>query len=334
MKICTKCVLPETFPGIHFNAEGVCNFCLEFKGIEHLEAKKKEYRQKFEDLVKEYKGKNTYDTLMCYSGGKDSTYTLYLLKEVFKLKVLSITFDNGFIPEQTFKNIRTVAENLGVDNIIFKADFQLLKKIFAAGVKKTMYSAKALERASTICNSCIAFVKFTSLKIALEKKIPIMTWGWSLGQAPIRSSIMKMTPEFFKTTQEMYRKPMCEIVGDEINRYFLSEEQLKSYRNFPYNVNPLAFMEYDEQKIIKKIKELGWVFPKGLDSNSTNCVLNSFANRIHIKRHNFHPYVFEIAGMVRMGATTRRMGMEKIHGNSEINTTGFIQKKLNLIKEG
>jgi hypothetical protein len=37
-------------------------------------------------------------------------------------------------------------------------------------------------------------VKFTGLKIALEKQIPIMAWGWSPGQAPIRSSIMKINP--------------------------------------------------------------------------------------------------------------------------------------------
>jgi len=327
MKICTKCVLPATFPGIRFNKEGVCNSCLDFKGKEALKEEKQEYYQKFLDLIQQIKGKSVYDCTLSYSGGKDSTYTLYLLKEVFKLRPLAITFDNGFISEQAFKNIRTVCENLGTDSIVFKADFQLLKKIFSAGVQNTMYSPKALERASTICTSCIGLVKFTALKIALEKQIPLMAWGWSPGQAPIRSAIMKINPTLFKTTQEMYRKPMHDLVGDEINRYFLTDEQFKSY-DFPYNVSPLAFMDYDEHKIIKEIEELGWSIPKGLDLNSTNCLLNTFANHVHIEKHKFHPYAFEIANIVRSGVMSRKEGLEKINSKENDSIVKLIKSKL------
>jgi hypothetical protein len=98
-----------------------------------------------------------------------------------------------------------------------------------------------------------------------------MAWGWSPGQAPIRSSIMKINPALFRTTQEMYRKPMYNIAGEAIHRYFLTEDQFKML-DFSYNVSPLAFMDYDEHKIIQKIQEVGWVNPEGLDANSTNCL--------------------------------------------------------------
>jgi 3'-phosphoadenosine 5'-phosphosulfate sulfotransferase (PAPS reductase)/FAD synthetase len=323
-------VLPETFPGIRFNEAGICNFCLDFKGEKALKEEKREYYHKFQDLIKQVKGKSDYDATLAYSGGKDSTYTLYLLKSIFKLRVLAVTFDNGFISEQSFKNIRTVCENLAVDNIIFKADFQLLKRIFSAGIRNAMYSPKALERASTICTSCIGLVKFTALKIALEKQAPLMAWGWSPGQAPLRSAIMKINPALFKSTQEMYRKPMHDLVGDEINRYFLTNEQFKSC-DFPYNVSPLAFMEYDEKKIIKKVEDLGWSLPKGLDPNSTNCLLNTFANHVHIEKYNFHPYVFEISGMVRTNVMSREDGINKIYGKKEnISTIKLAKKKLGI----
>jgi len=333
MKICTKCILPETFPGIHFDEHGVCNFCRDFKGEQALENEKKEYYGKFIKLIEEVRGKSDYDCTLAYSGGKDSTYTLYLLKEVFKLRPLTITFDNGFISDQAFKNIRTVTENLGVDGVVFKADFHLLRKIFKAGIENTMYSAKALERASTICTSCIGLVKFTVLKIAIEKQIPLMAWGWSPGQAPIRSSIMKVNPALFKNTQEMYRKPMEEIAGKDINRYFLTDEQFKS-REFPYNVSPLAFMDYHEERIIKKIEELGWVSPEGLDLNSTNCLLNTFANHVHIENHRFHPYAFEIAGMVRTAIMTREEGYTKIYGaNDNLEAINLAKSKLGVNKD-
>lgn len=331
MKICQRCVLPETFPGISFDQDGVCNFCRYFKGEDKLKEEKEEYFSKFQDLIKQLKGGGDYDCALPYSGGKDSTYTLYLLKEVFKLSVLAITFDNGFLSEQAFRNIRTVTENLAVDSLTFKANFQLLKKLFVAGTENKMYSSKAMERASTICTSCIGLVKFVALKLTLEKRIPIMAWGWSPGQAPIRSSIMRINPALFKSNQETYRKPMLKIAGEEINRYFLSDEEFNNPEKFPYNVSPLAFMEYDEQKIVKKIEELGWQYPKGLDANSTNCLLNSFANEIHLEKHGFHPYAFEISGMVRAKVMSRSEGIEKIYqGQKQAEVIESSKKKLGL----
>lgn len=157
-----------------------------------------------------------------------------------------------------------------------------------------------------------------------------MAWGWSPGQAPIRSSIMKINSGLFKTTQEMYRRPMQEIAGDGINRYFLTYEQF-AQKDFPYNVSPLAFMDYDERKIVEKIQELGWVIPQGLDSNSTNCLLNTFANHVHVKKFGFHPYAFEIAGMVRTGVMKRDEGMEKIYGKADDSSSFDIAiKKLDI----
>jgi len=328
MKRCARCVLPETFPGISFNADGVCNFCAAHAGAGQEQAEKKIYREKFDALLSDVRGKHEYDCTVSFSGGKDSTYTLYVLREVFKLNVLALTFDNGFISEQAFKNIRTMTEKLGCDSVIFKADFSLLKRVFTHAVTSEMYSPKTLERASTICTSCIGLAKFIFLKIALEKKVPLMAWGWTPGQAPIRSSIMKINAALFKSTQEALRKPMVEAAGMGINRYFLKEEHFADPSIFPYNVSPLAFMEYDEHEIFKKIKTLGWVSPQEVDANSTNCLLNSFANRIHIDRYGFHPYAFEIAGLVRSGVMKREEGLKKLEESENTATTQEVKKRL------
>jgi len=330
MRLCRKCILPETFPGIRFSNEGVCNLCLEFKGVEHLGRKKKEYEQRFERLVKEYKGKNSYDALMCYSGGKDSTYTLTILKEEYGLNVLALTLDNGFIPEQTFKNIRNVVENLGIDHIFFKPRFDILKKIFSKCAKDNIYPPKTLERSSSICTSCMGIVKFSAFRLALEKNIPFITFGWSPGQAPITSSIMKNNPQMLKMMQNVIFEPLYKLAGNEIKSYFLEDIHFGDSNRFPYNINPLAFLEYNEEKIYQKIFQLGWKTPQDTDANSTNCLLNAFANKVHIKRYGFHPYAWEIANMVREGVMTREEGYKKIYAEQPANL-GEIAKKLDMI---
>jgi tRNA(Ile)-lysidine synthase TilS/MesJ len=330
MKICTNCVLPETFPGISFDSRGLCNFCQEFKGKEHLEKEKAKYLQKFQELLGRFKNSSCYDALMAYSGGKDSTYTLSLLKEKYDLKILALTFDNGFLSEQAFKNIRQVVENLGVDHIFFKPDFSLLKKIFLTGTKEDTFSRKTLDRASTICTSCMGIVKFTTLRLALEKKIPFITYGWSPGQAPITASIFKNNPSMLKGMQNAIKEPLFKIAGEKINPYFLEEKHFEQKEDFPYNISPLAFLDYDEKIIFKKIGKLGWNMPIDTDSNSTNCLLNSFANLVHKQRFGFHPYAFELAKLVREGYLERVEALKRLEQAEDQNTVELVKKKLNL----
>jgi len=331
MKICSNCVLPETFPGISFNQNGVCNFCQEFKGKEHLEKEKVKYKQRFEELLNKFKNSSSYDALMAYSGGKDSTYTLCILKENYNLKIMALTFDNGFLSEQALRNIRVVVENLDVDHIFFKPDFSLLKKIFLSGTKEDIFSRKSLDRASTICTSCMGIVKFVTLKLALEKKIPFITYGWSPGQAPLSASIFKNNPSMLKQMQAAIKEPLFKIVGQRINPYFLEEKDFQGNKLFPYNISPLAFLEYDEETIFEKIEKLGWNMPVDTDSNSTNCLLNSFANLVHKDRFGFHPYAFELAKLVREGYLKREEALKRLESVEDKNIVDSVKGKLGLI---
>jgi tRNA(Ile)-lysidine synthase TilS/MesJ len=330
LKICKACVLPETFPGIKFDREGVCNFCLQFKGKKYVKESKMLYQKKFEGLLKEYQNKKSYDCLMAYSGGKDSTYTLALLRKKYNLKILALTFDHGFIPLETFQNIRNVAENLGIDHMFFKPCFDLMKKIFLTSIQSDIYSKKTLERASTICTSCMGLVKFFSLRTALEKKIPFIVYGWSPGQAPLSSSIFKNNKSLLKSMQKAIFDPLYKIAGEEIRPYFLDQYHFEKDREFPYNISPLTFLEYDENKIFKEVEDLGWKKPKDTDPNSTNCLLNSFANMIHKEKFGFHPYALELANLVREGYLDRQDALNRINTPEDANTVNWVRKKLGL----
>ena len=331
MKICKNCILPATFPGVTFDEEGVCNHCRSFKGSGLLKEHMQKYEKNFHELMERYRGKSEYDVLMCYSGGKDSTYTMKIFREKYNLAVLALTFDNGFISPKAMDNMGTVADRLGVDHITFKVRFDILKKIFATAADEELYPRKTLERASTICTSCISFVKFIALKTALEKEIPFIGYGWSPGQAPIQSSVMKTNPRLIRMTQKVVFDPLYKIVGDAIRPYFLEEKHFKSDVEFPYNVHPLAFSEYNEAKIIKKLNELGWEKPDDTDPNSTNCLLNGLANQIHENRYGYNPYAFEIAKMVREGVMTREEGINRFEEPVPSGLIDFAKKRLEII---
>jgi hypothetical protein len=149
----------------------------------------------------------------------------------------------------------------------------------------------------------MGLVKFITLRIAVEKKIPLIAYGWSPGQAPLQSAIMKNHPSFIRKSQDLFLQPLLKAIGPEVRAYFLDEYHFDENRNgnFPYNINPLAFLRYDEKEIYKRIKELGWQSPRDTDPNSTNCLLNAFANQVHIQKHQYNPYAMEMAELVREG---------------------------------
>jgi predicted PP-loop superfamily ATPase len=338
MKVCVNCILPETFPGIDFDAGGVCNQCRKFDARKtRLAGDKEKYEQKFIDLLHSLgAGSNNHvqaasrphDVLMAYSGGKDSTYTMSLLTRKYGLRVLALSFDNGFLSPAAVRNMQNVTDTLGVDHILLKPRWDVLRKIFVTASERELYSKKTLERASTICTSCIGLVKSLCLKTAIEQDIPLVAFGWSPGQAPIESSIMKNNPALIRMAQQAILQPMKTIVGDAVDAYFLQEKHYAMPERFPHNVHPMAWEFYSEDMILEDIRQYGWTAPTDTDTNSSNCLLNAHANDVHIKKYGFHPYVWEIANMVREGVMTREAGYRKIYDGQPEQLVRFAREKL------
>jgi len=110
--ICKKCVMDDTVPGIEFDSDGVCNYCHQ-----HDEFEREHPIDGFDRIAKGMKS-----CVVGVSGGLDSSYTLYLAKEVYGLDVLAVNFDNGFGTSTAAHNLRVVTEGLDVPLYTYHAD--------------------------------------------------------------------------------------------------------------------------------------------------------------------------------------------------------------------
>ena len=335
MKRCTRCVLPETFPGIRFDGQGTCNYCSADERSKDLTSQKARYRQKFQKLWEQRdRGASAYDCLVSYSGGKDSSYTLALMAREYEARVLALTVDNGFVSPRAMENMRAVVEALGVDHILFKPRFDVLRKIFLACGSDTLFAPKTIERASTVCTACMSIVKFVSLRTAIEKRIPFIVFGWSPGQAGLSSSVFKAAPRMIRSMQQSVREPLQTIAGADIDPYFLDEEHFARADDFPYYINPLAFGDYDERHILSVVSELGWTAPDDTDPNSTNCLLNCYGNAIHKEQFRFHPYAFELAGLVRQGMLDRNEAITRLSEPEDEARLHSVRRRLGIVEAG
>lgn len=330
--LCTQCILPETFPGITFNEQGLCKYCLQDKRRGDKPERKNEYRQKFDSLISEARDTApVYDVIMAYSGGKDSSYTLKILKEQYNLRILAVTFDNHFVSPSAIENIKNVLDSLSIESIIFRPPKDVVDELFSLTSRQDIFSKATLLRASSVCTSCIGLVKSIVLKTALEMSVPLVAYGWSPGQAPIQSAIMKTNPSMMIQGQRALFNSYTGSLKTKLNRYIVPEHYFDLYKErFPTNIHPLAFFDYNEEAIKKEIVALGWGDPKDTDTNSSNCLLNAYANFCHIERHGFHPYVWEIANMVRQGIIERVEGINKIYTEQNPKMVMYARERLGL----
>jgi hypothetical protein len=81
---------------------------------------------------------------------------------------------------------------------------------------------------------------------------------------------------------------------------------------------------------MQELRDFGWQAPSDTDTNSSNCLLNAFANQCHLRRHGFHPYVWEIANMVRQKVMDRDEGIEKIYTEQNRKMVEYAKEKLGL----
>ena len=131
LKKCSKCILPETYPFISFNPEGICNYCEKYEKQKFLG------EQKLFDYLENFRSKNGEpDCLVGLSGGRDSTYGLHLLKTKYKMNPVAYTFDWGLTTDVSRINAAKVCGKLGVEHIIRSADIEKKREY----VKKNLFA--------------------------------------------------------------------------------------------------------------------------------------------------------------------------------------------------
>ena len=64
-----------------------------------------------------------------FSGGKDSTFTLYYLVKEFGIKPLVVQFNHGFMRPTLLKNNERTFRQLGVEVLSFTPNWKVVKRL-------------------------------------------------------------------------------------------------------------------------------------------------------------------------------------------------------------
>lgn len=136
IKYCKKCVMPNTRPGLQFDEHGICEACNNY-----VKKNVTDWDQRYEELkvlCDKFRGCNGdgYDCAIAVSGGKDSTFQVYVMKEMLGMNPLLISVDNWSWTETGRQNKANISEAFGCDILTLSLNKKVGKKMLLKGLEK------------------------------------------------------------------------------------------------------------------------------------------------------------------------------------------------------
>ncbi|MDD3803158.1 MAG: hypothetical protein PHW02_02070 [bacterium] len=347
MKRCTNCTLPDTIPGITFDAEGVCSYCSSSKDF------KEAGEEKLIQLVDTIRQKHPkYDAIVPISGGRDSSFVLWYAVKVLKLRVLAVSFHNDFVNNQAIDNIKNASGILNNDYLIVRSKFSLprlvTKHYLKANAKAGPYGV-----INTMCAACTFGQKAAVLREADKQNIPLILWGGSSSES---------TLDILETASEKYRRDYKKFFKNPVNKrlnihlylakffYFLLKleffvrgnsvfkKKFSLKRDDILQISLFDYVKWDRKRIKETImNELGWKKAEGHVSTWRNdCNIHPFMNWAFVKMYGCTKDSFGYSNMINNGNMNREESLyqeEKMLEDIESNAKRIASEIIGLSEE-
>lgn len=163
-QICSRCILStEDDSAIYFDEDGVCNHCHLYDKIIteriHPETERAQQLQKLVNEIKQAGKGKKYDCVIGVSGGVDSTYVAYLVKQV-GLRPLAVHCDNGWNSELAVTNISKILKKLDIDLYTHVINWEEFRNLQLAYLKASVIDVEATSDHAILASLYEAASKF------------------------------------------------------------------------------------------------------------------------------------------------------------------------------
>jgi len=328
---CRRCLLPEGRFHVRLDETGLCNYCRHWDETKDRVLDTEANRPLLVRRLEAHRGRFHYDAAVGMSGGKDSTYVLHRLTDAYDARLLSITFDNGFLTDYAWRNIREIGRKTGVDHMVYAPDWEAFRAFYRAGVAKL----------GDPCIACSIGGYILSIRGCRDLRIPFFVHGRSpmqmlrhwypgtrdLGIGIMRSNLAEYDPQALRRRYRwiawqmrlllLYllpnprerRRVMRELFG----RRFQQDDAVPEFLAF------FLYEPYDEVAIVNLLEslDLGYRRPENhAILGHGDCLLHDAAAHLYERHHGLSRVLPDVAAMLRQGAITKDEAKEILKANT------------------
>ena len=327
---CRRCRLPAGIHHVRLDASGLCNYCRHWDETQAALLDVERNRPLLIDRLRRFRGRFHYDAAVGLSGGKDSTYVLHRMMSAYDANVLAVTFDNGFLTDLAWDNIRAISGASGVDHLVYKPDWEALRAFYRA----------ALIRLGDPCVACSIGGYILSVRGCHDLRIPYFVHGRSpmqmfrrwypgtrdLGVRVIQRNLeehsvrslrrdyrsialrMRLALMWLVPSPRLRRRILRELFGGGLGDRYMVPEFLAFF----------LFEPYDEQKIVEHLEalDLGYRQPEGHKIlGHGDCLIHDVCAYLYERQHGISRVLPDVAAMLRRGLVTQDEAREIVAAN-------------------
>lgn len=303
MKRCTKCILPQTYPGIVFDENGICNRCHEWEtSYGHVDyGRLRGELDRLIDLKKEEARNNglPYDVIVPISGGKDSAYVLYIMKELYRCRVLAVNYHNTMQSELAYRNLVNLVDTFDVDFKMISIQPSLLKRAFNVAMRQ-------VGEFCLVCN-CTGYwilLSFLSDQFSKYGYTPLIVGGWN--------RMIEYDPQINTLNFATYRKLLedsglinefSQILSMDVLDGLTLQRDVRQQNSWGFIQLP-EYWEWDHAEMLRILKKKGWQPMKDKDTHF-DCWASPFADRLEVLKYGLNQKSTIAATLVRAGKLDR-----------------------------
>ncbi|RLD64405.1 MAG: hypothetical protein DRI84_08720 [Bacteroidetes bacterium] len=319
---CSKCLLSDDIPNVVISNTGICNYCTDYAPFLPHD------NQSLQIIFEEAKKRNKkYDALVPLSGGKDSTYVLYLAVKKYKLKVMTYTFDNGLMSDLAKENIKKSVEVYNIDHVWVSPEKKIIQKLY-----KT-----ALLQSGEICGICGIGIERSMLKVSEDYNIPLIL----LGHSPSEGNSFTSENLYDQARIKAILKENKNISKKEINDFliypnmnFISTFVQTKLGKFGRKINILYYEQALSDKEIGEIikKELQWRDSEHSEyTRHFDCLAEPFTNYVRENRFGYSRRLPQLSYMIRNNEISIEDAKQTIEKDqAELPDFEFIKKSFEI----
>jgi len=251
IRYCTRCCMPETAEDLEFDELGICQPCQSSEQKMHINWN--ERREILTELLEKYSGKgDNYDCMIPISGGKDSTFQMYVLTHVFKRRILAVTFSHNWYSDTGRYNLMNAIKQFDTDHLLFTPRRDAIHRL----------ARKSLYMIGDACWHCHAGVGAFPLQVAIKWNVPFLIWGESVaendGRATYDNPILFDRDYFTKISARYYAEEMINdsenISKEDVLPYILPSYQ-EMEEKFVRGIHLGDYMFWDDERQMEFVRD-------------------------------------------------------------------------------
>ena len=159
--------MPDTKPGVKLDSEGVCQACRAYERRKNVDWKARWIE--LEKICDKYRRDDGYyDCMIAVSGGKDSYFQVYVIKELMGMNPLLVSAASTFtLTEAGRHNFNNISDAFGCDILLLNLNLNLARKMTRIAFEETGFGAMPMDLA----------IYVFPIRVAINYNIPLVIYG-------------------------------------------------------------------------------------------------------------------------------------------------------------